>query len=217
MRELGEALVPYMSMSAVRASQPSFKPVVPVMKPVPRASPVKWIVLGVLGLAAAGVGTVYSLRGPDTVVVVQPPAPPQPPPVPVEPPKPPPPVEPPPEVKNDPPPPVEPPPVKPPPNVKPVKLTPALIQEVVAKGAREVRKCIDRHQTDLTEKEGKVSVRMTVELSGEVKAAQVMTPGLKGTGFEGCVLKEVKRFKFPKHLGPAPTFDVPFNYKLSGG
>jgi hypothetical protein len=112
----------------------------------------------------------------------------------------------------------DPPAVKnPPPAPKPVKLTPELIAESVKKGGAEVRKCIERHRTDLKPDEGHVDVRMTIELSGEVKHAEVMSEGLKGTAFEACVLKEVKRLRFPRHVGPVPTIKVPFNYKLSGG
>jgi eukaryotic-like serine/threonine-protein kinase len=219
MRELGEALVPYMSMSTIRASEPGIRPVAPQMNPVPaeKRSPAMWVAVAAVVLAAAGAGLLmlkpWARVETPPVAMVEPPKPPP------EPPKPPEPPEPPPVVKDDPPPVVDatppnptPTPPKPLPS-KPVKLTPQLIQEVVVKKG-EVKRCLDRHRTDLKEQQGQVTVSMTVEPSGEVKNPAVVTPGLGGTGLEGCVLKEVKRMRFPKIIGSAASFKVNFTYSF---
>ncbi|MEW5741415.1 MAG: protein kinase [Myxococcota bacterium] len=174
----------------------------------------------VLLLAGAG-GAWFATRPPtevpppvEPVVAVQPP-PVEPPPAqppPVEPP----PVEPPPTQ----PPPVEPPPVKPvePPPVKPVKpvaLTAAMVQQGVGRVRSRVMQCLLRNAAALTEKEGVVQVAFTIEPSGEVSGAKVVTAGLAGTPLEGCVVKEVSKARFPRHVGPARAVKVPFNYKLT--
>ncbi|MBK7859385.1 MAG: protein kinase [Archangiaceae bacterium] len=217
MRELAEGLTPFMSMSAVRASDPALRPVAPQMKPRP-ASSAKWLALGAVALAATAAGVFFALQPraqtaapPPPVVVVQPPQPPPPQPPPVEPVKPP--VEP---VVEELAPLADPPP-KPPPPVKPVTLKKEMIAETVRRGSGDVRKCIERHRTDLKTLEGHVDVKLTIELAGDVKNAVMTSDTLKGSSLEGCVLKEVRRFRFPRHVGPAPTIIVPFNYKLTGG
>ena len=217
MRELGEALVPYMSMSAVRASEPGTVPVVPQMRPPPpETSAAKWVAIAAVVLAAAG-GGLFVIKPWEARETVVPPVPvpvapvdPPKPPEPVKPPEPPVPPEPtPPEVKNDPPTPT-PPPVK---QAKPVTLTKAMMGDFVAKFSPEVKKCFGRHQTDLKVLEGAVKVQFSVELSGDI-VAEVKDDGLKGSLLEGCLLKGVKRFKFPRHVGPKAQFVVPFNYNF---
>src|SRR5262249_49843598 len=63
MRELGDALLPFMSMSSIRASEPGLRPVVPEMRPPP-SSPAKWIALTavVLVLGAGGGWWAYTQR-----------------------------------------------------------------------------------------------------------------------------------------------------------
>ena len=172
------------------------------------------IALGVGVALAAAAGAWFVLQPepqpPPPVARVDPPV--QPPPV--EPP----PVQPPP-VEPSPvePPPVEPPPVEPPPvrPVKPVQLTAALVAQGVNKVRPKVTGCLLRNAAALPSKEGAVQVAFTIEPSGDVTGARVATEGLAGTPLEACVVKELARAHFPRHVGPARSVKVPFNYKLS--
>jgi serine/threonine-protein kinase len=187
-----------------------------------RRSPVLLALLGLAGFAALGGGAWwFFVRPPPSPIepvvrvdpVVQPP-PTQPPPV-EPPPTQPPPVEPPPVE----PPPVEPPPVEPRPTeprpAKPVKLTAAIVEAGANKVRAKVTQCLLRSADALPAKEGAVQVAFTIEPTGDVSGAHVVTEGLAGSAVEACVVKEVSKAHFPRLLGPARSVKVPFKYKLS--
>lgn len=99
--------------------------------------------------------------------------------------------------------------------VKPVKLTVAMLQATIARDSGPVKRCLERHRPLLPAGAGSVKVKWTVELSGEVSGVELLEPALKGTALEGCLLKGVKAFRFPKNLGPPRAMTMPFVY--SGG
>ncbi len=220
MKELGDALLPFM------ADKPAASASAPVQREAPpkRSRGAVWATLAALIIAGGG-GALAYLRPwepPPAVVPLEPPKPA----IAVVEPKP---SEPSPDVKPpEPTPPVEPSPdgaapdhvdtkpvaVKP---AKPVALTFPMIQDGVAHGRKDVGKCFERFGTQLKEREGHVDVQMTIELPGTVSAAQVLTPGLEGSPLEGCLVKEVKRLKFPRNIGPPQKIKVPFNFRLAPG
>ena len=225
MKDLSDALAPFVATSAPAAGPTAVAlPSLPELAVAPAAKPSGALrvamALAVVALAGVG-GTLAFIRPWETPpaplpqhVEVVPVAPPQP----VEPPKP---VEPPVEEKPDPPQPVADPgptaPVIPKPLPKPVQLTSDMIKDSVAHGSKDVGQCFFRYRTYLKDAEGHVDITMTVDMSGAVTAPKVATEGLAGTPLEACLLKEVKRLKFPRHTPPAPNIRVPFKYTLKNG
>jgi serine/threonine-protein kinase len=124
---------------------------------------------------------------------------------------------PPPEVADPTPPhPTPPPEVKPPPPPKPVKLTPALLQEGASHVSKEVHACILRYAPSLPNPEGAVKIQVRIELSGATTDPKVLTEGISGP-LEECLLKEARRLRFARNVGPPGKVIIPFTYKLSGG
>ncbi|PZR05994.1 MAG: hypothetical protein DI536_31545 [Archangium gephyra] len=95
---------------------------------------------------------------------------------------------------------------------KPVPFNETLVKKVLSRDGRRVLDCISRYRPSLPSGAGAVSVRWTVQMSGEVTDVSIVDSPSKGTPLEKCVVAAVKSFDFPKHLGPARTMVLPFTY-----
>ncbi|MGV3619709.1 MAG: protein kinase domain-containing protein [Archangium sp.] len=95
---------------------------------------------------------------------------------------------------------------------KPVPFNEALVKKVLSRDGRRVLECISRYRPSLPSGAGAVSVRWTVQMSGEVTDVSIVDSPSKGTPLEKCVVTAVRSFDFPKHLGPARTMVLPFTY-----
>jgi hypothetical protein len=98
---------------------------------------------------------------------------------------------------------------------KPVRLTQAIVLQVAKTIQKSVLNCFKSNEAVLPTREGVVQVAMTIEPSGEVSSARLMTESLLGTPVESCVVKVVSKARFPRHVGPAITVRVPFSYRPS--
>lgn len=95
---------------------------------------------------------------------------------------------------------------------RPVPFNEALVKKVLARDGRRVLECINRYRPSLPSGAGAVSVRWTVQMSGEVSDVSIVDSPSKGTPLEKCVVSAVKSFDFPRHLGPVRTMVLPFTY-----
>jgi serine/threonine protein kinase len=228
MKELSELLAPFQANAGnpLASQAPTVSKMAPVVAdfiaPKPRSSAGKWVALALAAAVLGGAGAFAFVMRPwekpapppaqhVDVVPVPKPAPPEPE---VKPPEPEPP-EPAPTVAEPVPTPVPVP--KPPPPAKPVQLTNDLIKDTVAKGSRDVGQCFFKFRTYLKDEVGHVDISMVIDMSGAVTQPKVLTEGFAGTPLEACLLKEVKRLKFPRHTPPAPSIKVPFKYTLKNG
>jgi len=100
--------------------------------------------------------------------------------------------EPPPAVEVAPPPP-PPPHVEPPP---PQELTTAVVQGVAADHARELAKCEGTETLH-----GEIAVRFAIDQNGVVTKSQISS-SLKKPIIEGCILRSLQRWRFPKQGQP---------------
>jgi len=90
------------------------------------------------------------------------------------------------------------------------KLEPKHVKDVVLAGKADVARCA-AGQTNL--KKGSVlTLQWTIGLDGKVSKVELVGDELKGTYVAGCVMKNVKRWTFPKHS--VPTEPVVFPFKL---
>jgi serine/threonine-protein kinase len=96
-----------------------------------------------------------------------------------------------------------------PPSPRPVRLTPAIVQQHTQKLPGRVQQCLKQmvgsDQHPIEAKVGAVKVSITIEPTGEVSQVKLETPGLEGTATERCVLKEVRKVRFPPHVDAART------------
>ncbi|MFZ5470916.1 MAG: protein kinase domain-containing protein [Myxococcota bacterium] len=200
MAELKAALAPFAATEAERYEH----------RPAGRW---KTLALAGLGVAILGVAAVAVMRArpssiePPPAVVpspaqVAPPRPPEPSPPPA-PPEPPPPAA---KVAVS--------PAKAPPPAKVGPLTSAEIAPVMAAAKKDISRCIERHRTQLGSEAGQVDIMLTIAPTGLVTAARVPTAGLEGTPLSACIVKEVKRLRFPRHTAKPMTINVPFGYRV---
>ncbi len=123
-------------------------------------------------------------------------------------------------------PPVEPPPViaaptpepAPPPVVKrpaaPVlgRLEGKDVARVFGQSQGRLRKCLQDQRSLLPGTSGRLELSFTILDSGAVSAASLKTP-LHPT-ITDCVVARIKELRFPRHLQPTQTFDLPLDYAL---
>jgi hypothetical protein len=96
------------------------------------------------------------------------------------------------------PPPVEAPPPPPPPPVEapPAELSSAVVQGVAGDHARELAKCEGTEPLH-----GDISVRFQIDANGSVIKSQISS-SLRKPIIEGCILRSIQRWKFPKQGQP---------------
>jgi serine/threonine protein kinase len=100
--------------------------------------------------------------------------------------------EPPPPVEVAPPPPPPPPPVEP----QPQQLSTAVVQGVAGDHARKLAKCEGTETLH-----GEIAVRFAIDQNGVVTKSQISS-SLKKPIIEGCILRSLQRWRFPKQTQP---------------
>lgn len=81
---------------------------------------------------------------------------------------------------------------------------------VVNKNKSSVKYCYERHLKASSFFEGKAMFKITVQSSGVVSKVESLSKQIAGTLFEECIIKEIKKWTFPKFTGEPITFEVPF-------
>jgi tRNA A-37 threonylcarbamoyl transferase component Bud32 len=92
---------------------------------------------------------------------------------------------------------------------------PLRVEELTATFSRstsKLLKCFDLHRAQLTDRQGSVTITLSIEPGGAVTATKVSTP--EGSPLSACIVNGTKGIRFPKHSGPPVTVNVPFAYRV---
>jgi len=85
----------------------------------------------------------------------------------------------------------------------------AALMAVVHRYAGGIKYCYDRCLETNPEARGRMVLVITVAPNGTVAKVQVATETVKNEALSGCVLGQVKAWKFPPSTGPAVSFRCP--------
>jgi hypothetical protein len=92
-------------------------------------------------------------------------------------------------------------------------LTKEQIYKVVASHAAAIQFCFEKELQRFPHLSGKVVLGWRVELDGRVSAAQVASTTLNNAGTEGCMVRQLKTWVFPKPQGTVAQVTFPFLFK----
>lgn len=85
-----------------------------------------------------------------------------------------------------------------------------IIMAVVNKNRGSVKYCYERHLKASSSLEGKAIFRIYIQNSGTVSKVDSLSKQISGSLFEECIIKEIKKWVFPKFSGEPIAFEVPF-------
>lgn len=86
------------------------------------------------------------------------------------------------------------------------------VARVFGQSQGRLRKCLQDQRSLLPGTSGRLELSFTILDSGAVSAASLKTP-LHPT-ISDCVVARIKELRFPRHLQPTQTFDLPLDYAL---
>ncbi|MGC8927576.1 MAG: AgmX/PglI C-terminal domain-containing protein [Myxococcota bacterium] len=90
------------------------------------------------------------------------------------------------------------------------KLSEDIIMAVINKNRGSVKYCYERHLKASSSLEGKAIFRIYIQNSGSVSRVDSLSKQISGSLFEECIIKEIKKWVFPKFSGDPIAFEVPF-------
>jgi hypothetical protein len=90
---------------------------------------------------------------------------------------------------------------------------PDAVRRVVMMRAGAIRACYERQLQIHTGLSGKVSTRWTIDLQGEVQSAAVTASTLGNASVEGCLLRALRRMRFPRPEGGPCIVNWPFVFQ----
>jgi len=90
------------------------------------------------------------------------------------------------------------------------------IRQVVQKHIRGVKFCYEKQLANNPELEGKVVIRFTIGESGRVTKFDVEDTTLNNAEVEACILKRVRRWRFPQPDEGPVTVSYPFVFTATG-
>lgn len=89
-------------------------------------------------------------------------------------------------------------------------LNESVIMAIVNKNRGSLKYCYERHLKASSSLEGKAVFKITIQNTGEVTKVESLSDRIAGSLFEECILKELKKWVFPKFSGEPIVFEVPF-------
>jgi hypothetical protein len=95
-------------------------------------------------------------------------------------------------------------------------LSPEQIRRVVMAHLGAVRACYEGELQSNPGLKGGLGIRWTIAPEGTVATASLGSSSLGNARVEGCVLRQVKAWRFPSSSGPS-SVDWPFKFGVSGG
>jgi len=98
---------------------------------------------------------------------------------------------------------------------QPVTLNPETIAAVLGRNRAKILHCFEAGRAALSQNEGEIVLEMTIVSSGRVSAASVATPAYAGTPIAECILREVKRLRFPRHRDAELAISMPFRFRIA--
>lgn len=96
-------------------------------------------------------------------------------------------------------------------------LTRDQVEAVIRRHLGQIRYCYEKSLQQSPTLRGRVSVGFTIQSRGLVQRADVRSSTLNSTELEGCVLNQIKKFRFPKPVaGVQVKVEYPFHFKRQG-
>ncbi|MEK7703356.1 MAG: AgmX/PglI C-terminal domain-containing protein [Myxococcota bacterium] len=97
----------------------------------------------------------------------------------------------------------------------PAGLTPEAISQVISDSNRAMSLCFAEAMRKGEKLVGKMEIQLSIEATGQVIDAQIMTPQFRTSQMGACTLRRVKTWRFPRFNGEPVT--VAFPYVLAAG
>ena len=99
--------------------------------------------------------------------------------------------------------------------VKGGTLTRGQVLDVVGKHMGKIQSCYERELNDNPSLSGKITFDWTVQSSGKVSAVREVSSSLGSNEVSKCIMKVIKKMKFPKPKGGDAQIRFPFIFKAS--
>ena len=96
-------------------------------------------------------------------------------------------------------------------------LSPEQINRVVRANQAAVRYCYETEVQRQPNLKGRVEISWRIGLTGTVSTSRVASSSLKNSRVEGCIVRQVRRWRFPKPDGGEVRVTYPFIFGVSGG
>ena len=77
-------------------------------------------------------------------------------------------------------------------------LTPSLAGHVIAKNMRKINACYQNELSKNPNLKGKVTIKVTIALTGQVTGSEVIKTTMQNVAAEDCIAREIKHIIFPK-------------------
>jgi hypothetical protein len=95
-------------------------------------------------------------------------------------------------------------------------LSPEQIERVVRANQAALRYCYENELQRARSLKGKLVVQWRVDREGRVAYARVTSSTLRSAGVEGCIVRQVKKWRFPKPDGGEVSVQYPFVFGVGG-
>ncbi len=95
-------------------------------------------------------------------------------------------------------------------------LSPEQVRRVVMAHAGALRACYESEAQRNPNLKGGVSVAWQIDPAGAVSGAQIKQSSLSNPRVEGCVLRQIKSWKFPTSDAPTTVAEYPFRFGVGG-
>ncbi|MEO0323120.1 MAG: AgmX/PglI C-terminal domain-containing protein, partial [Myxococcota bacterium] len=96
-------------------------------------------------------------------------------------------------------------------------LSPEQILRVVRANQNAIKYCYENEVQRQPNLRGAVTLDWTVGLDGRVTQARIARSTLRSSRVEGCMVRQVRRWRFPRPDGGVCRVQFPFNFGVSGG
>jgi TonB family protein len=91
------------------------------------------------------------------------------------------------------------------------------INRVVRANAAAIRYCYEVEVQRQPNLRGRVEIAWRINLQGAVTTSRVASSTLRNPGVEGCIVRQVRRWRFPQPDGGEVNVTYPFIFGVSGG
>lgn len=95
-------------------------------------------------------------------------------------------------------------------------LSPEVIRAIVQKNLRKIKFCYNRELGKNPDLKGKVEIEFVIGKEGRVTKYKVRSSTMNNDAVESCVLKKIRRFRFPKPSKGTVTVVYPFVFTTAG-
>lgn len=95
-------------------------------------------------------------------------------------------------------------------------LSPEQVRRVVMAHAGALRACYETEAQRNPNLKGGISVQWQIDTAGAVAGAQIKQSSLSNPRVEGCVLRQIKGWKFPSADAPTTVAEYPFRFGVGG-